>query len=336
MKKVISLILLVLPLSVLSSCGTTEVVEETSYASVKLTSEDSKDLKKMVKDFKVLTQNIKEFDSSNVKDSTKISRSLNKLYADFINVDQENLLTEEMDTLLLSDSSEVSVLSSAKSGEKYNRNLNSVELAERTDALNYYLLAYAKIITESVQDAEELHIQLKKELLPKLEKEDSTASTTEYNNSTTSSSSEVEHTSYSFKFGLNEKAEFTKDGNDQAVASIKITEASTNEVAFPEHMIYLDDYDTSKMVALTIEYENIALDNSFLPSASDFQAFTIDGKLLKRVDQQDGQDQVTQGRTGVTKIFFELPILGQEFNELELDFVPSNENLATFDIPVSH
>ncbi|WP_429969397.1 hypothetical protein [Enterococcus sp. AZ049] len=124
------------------------------------------------------------------------------------------------------------------------------------------------------------------------------------------------------------------DGS-QENARIKIIEATTNQSAFPEHMINLDDYDTSKMVAVKIEYTNVAIEEPFLPYSNYFQAYDKDGKALIQVNQQNGQDAVPIGRTSTTQLFWELPVSGNDFNEFEIDFVPSSQ-VATFDLEVTH
>ncbi|MGL9945690.1 hypothetical protein IGJ63_000799 [Enterococcus sp. DIV1375a] len=135
------------------------------------------------------------------------------------------------------------------------------------------------------------------------------------------------------KLSLNQTLEL---GDEKKQAEIKVIEATTNQSAFPEHMISLDNYDTTKMVAVTIEYTNVAMDDNFLPYSSYFQAFSDDGQKLEQVNQQNGQDAVSMGRTGKTQLFWELPVEGSQFNHMEIDFVPSDKKVATFDINVNH
>ncbi|WP_288395370.1 hypothetical protein [uncultured Vagococcus sp.] len=135
-------------------------------------------------------------------------------------------------------------------------------------------------------------------------------------------------------FKLNEEAVIV-DENSQKIYSIKIIEATTNQSAFPEHMINLDNYNTEKMVAVKIEYKNIALDEPFLPYSNYFQAYGKDGKALVQVNQQNGQESVAVGRTSTTQLFWELDVNGNEFNEFEIDYIPSSK-LATFDLTVTH
>lgn len=134
-------------------------------------------------------------------------------------------------------------------------------------------------------------------------------------------------------YGMNQELSLS-DGK-QETAKIKIVEATTNQSAFPEHMINLDSFDTTKMVAVRIEYTNVAIEEPFLPFSSYFQAYDKDGKALTQVSQQSGQDAVPIGRTGTTQLYWELPIDGRDFNELEIDFVP-NSKVATFGLKITH
>lgn len=122
---------------------------------------------------------------------------------------------------------------------------------------------------------------------------------------------------------------------DKEMVRIKITEATTNQSAFPSHMISLDDYNTKKMIAVKIDYTNVAMDEPFLPHSNYFQAYDKNGKALKQVNQQNGQDAVAIGRTGTTQLFWELNEDGNNFNEVEIDFI-TDKKLGTFDLNVSH
>lgn len=164
----------------------------------------------------------------------------------------------------------------------------------------------------------------------KIELYESLLTTDESSSSTETSETEDQST---IKLSLNQALEL---GDGKKQAEIKVIEATTNQSAFPEHMISLDRYDTSKMVAVTIEYTNVAMDDNFLPYAQYFQAFSDDGQKLEQVEQQNGQDAVSIGRTGKTQLFWELPVEGAQFNHMEIDFVPSSKKVATFDINVSH
>ncbi|EGO5025302.1 TPA: hypothetical protein IUX51_001299 [Enterococcus faecalis] len=137
------------------------------------------------------------------------------------------------------------------------------------------------------------------------------------------------------KYGLNEDVDLYS--NSKKVGKIKLTKVSTNQSAFPDYMINLEDYDTSKMMAVTFDYTNIAMEEPFLPHSNYFQAYSKDGKALQSFNQQNGQDYVSQGRTGTSTIYFGIPVDGNSFDEVELDLVPTGSaKIATFDIAVGH
>lgn len=101
-------------------------------------------------------------------------------------------------------------------------------------------------------------------------------------------------------------------------------------------MISLEDYDTVRIVAVTIDYENIdyEYDDVFRVHSDDFQAYTTDGESLERINQQSSQDAIGKDRTASTQIYFEYPEGVDEIDTLELDFTKSNQLLATFELPV--
>lgn len=134
--------------------------------------------------------------------------------------------------------------------------------------------------------------------------------------------------------GLNESIDF--GDAETKTAELKVIEATTNQEAFPENMRELKSYNTENMVAVKVEYTNLAMDQPFLPYAQYFQAYTKDGVRLTRVNQQIGQDEVLSNESAVTQIFWELPVEGSEFNEFEIDFVAGEQRVATFDLEVSH
>ena len=135
-------------------------------------------------------------------------------------------------------------------------------------------------------------------------------------------------------FSNNESIEFG-DGENK-LAEMKIVEATTKPSSFPKGMRELENYNIERMVAVTIEYKNIDMDTPFLPYSQSFQAFSKDGKRLTPVNQQKGQDEVPKGKSSTTQIFWELPVIGSDFNEVEIDFVSGDQRVATFALNVSH
>ena len=135
-------------------------------------------------------------------------------------------------------------------------------------------------------------------------------------------------------FSENQVIEFG-DG-EKKLAEMKVVEVTTKHSAFPKRMNELENYDTTRMLSVKIEYKNIEMTTPFLPYAQSFQAYSKDGKRLTTVNQQRGQDEVPKGKSGTTQIFFKLPVNGDEFDKVEIDFVSGEQRVATFDLKVSH
>lgn len=157
----------------------------------------------------------------------------------------------------------------------------------------------------------------------------------ESGNSDSNDSSE-EATSKELIKSLNDPVTYTTDGKD--VLSLKITKASTNQSAFPDHMISFDEYDTNNMIAVTFEFKNIDLDSEYGLNSSELTAFDATGKAYENVNQQIGQDYVNKGRSSQSTLFWNVPNAGS-VNELELDYQPSplyEAPVTTFKIPVEH
>lgn len=157
----------------------------------------------------------------------------------------------------------------------------------------------------------------------------------ESSNSDSSDSSE-EATKKELIKSLNDPVTYTTDGKD--VLSLKITKASTNQNAFPDHMISFDEYDTKNMIAVTFEFKNIDLDSEYGLNSSELTAFDATGKAYENVNQQIGQDYVNKGRSSQSTLFWNVPN-AESVNELELDYQPSplyDAPVTTFKIPVEH
>lgn len=135
-------------------------------------------------------------------------------------------------------------------------------------------------------------------------------------------------------FSENEAIEFG-DG-EKKLAEMKVVEVTTKQSAFPKRMNELENYNTTQMLSVKIEYKNIEMDTPFLPYAQSFQAYSKDGQRLTAVNQQRGQDEVPKGKSGTTQIFWKLPVKGDKFDHVEIDFVSGEQRVATFDLKVSH
>lgn len=136
--------------------------------------------------------------------------------------------------------------------------------------------------------------------------------------------------------GMDEESVYKSNGKD--ALSIKVIEATTNQSVFPEHMISLEDYDTSNMIAVKFEFKNIDLSDDYGMNIAELTAYDASGKAYEIVNQQNGQDYVGIGRSSTSQFYWEVPNAGN-VNEIEIDFSPSssyNAPKTTFKVPVSH
>ncbi|WP_270790220.1 hypothetical protein [Enterococcus diestrammenae] len=138
-------------------------------------------------------------------------------------------------------------------------------------------------------------------------------------------------------FGLNEEAVYKNSEGEDAFAT-KIVKASTNQADFPDYMISMDDFDTANMIAVTIEFRNIALDDPFNVNTGEFIAYDASGKAYQQTSQQEGQDSVAAGRGSTSTMYWEVPNAGS-VNEIEIDYAPYvayGVAPTPFKVPVTH
>ncbi len=115
---------------------------------------------------------------------------------------------------------------------------------------------------------------------------------------------------------------------------IKVTQADQN---FNEHGRGLVNDDIFKLsqengVQITIDYTNYDM-TSFLPSIFDFTVYDDGNKTAKILNQQDGQDAVSKGRTGTTTFWVNLQKPYSETKYIEIEY--SNSDVI-FRIPLNH
>lgn len=148
------------------------------------------------------------------------------------------------------------------------------------------------------------------------------------NSSSDSSELSSESSSEKVKLSLNEEYKTSTFG-------IKITQANQN---WNEHGQSLVDDTTIPSLSVssqnglqvTVDYTNYDMD-SFLPSIFDFTVYDNDGKAGKIVNQQDGQDEVSKGRTGTTTFWVNLPKPYADTKYVEIEYAN-----AVFKINLEH
>jgi len=137
--------------------------------------------------------------------------------------------------------------------------------------------------------------------------------------------------------GLNEDVVYY-DENNNDLAQLKITKASTNQSAFPDYMLSMDEYDTENMIAVTVEFKNIGYEDRFYVTPSDFVAFDASGKAYEITMQQEGQDQLSAGRESTSTVYWKIPN-AQNVDEIEIDYSPGvfyGAPTQTFKVNVEH
>lgn len=134
-------------------------------------------------------------------------------------------------------------------------------------------------------------------------------------------------------FSMNEPIKF--GDKEKELAEMEIIEVTSKQSAFPKQMIKLENYDTKHMISIKIKYKNLAMKKPFLPYAQSFQAYSKEGMRLELVNQQIGQNEVPEGKEGVTQIFWEFPLKTKRMDKVEIDFNSENHRVATFDLNVA-
>lgn len=135
--------------------------------------------------------------------------------------------------------------------------------------------------------------------------------------------------------GLNQEVIIETKSKEQA--SVKITEVTTDPDYFPSEMINpdSDNYDISRMVAVTIEYKNISMSSPFIPNISYFKAYTTENQSLEVANFMLGTNTVNKGESSKRQLFFITPGPSSELNEIKID-LSIKSKIATFDLQVSH
>lgn len=115
---------------------------------------------------------------------------------------------------------------------------------------------------------------------------------------------------------------------------IKVTQADQNFSEIGRSLINSDVFELSQEngVQITVDYTNYNM-TSFLPSIFDFTVYDNGNKTAKILNQQDGQDAVSKGRTGTTTFWVNLQKPYSETKYIEIEY--SNSDVI-FRIPLNH
>lgn len=134
---------------------------------------------------------------------------------------------------------------------------------------------------------------------------------------------------------INEPVSLYLDNPEEIVAEVVVTKATDNIDAFPDYLKSGEYFDADNLIMIQVEYTNISYPENFSMGLHDFQVFTEDGKNLPNIGQQNGGDEVAQGRTGSSEFYIETE---ETQDKIELDLIPSGASspLATYTVDVEH
>lgn len=137
--------------------------------------------------------------------------------------------------------------------------------------------------------------------------------------SETSSKSEKQPT-----YGLNEESVLAENGTDK-MYGIKITQADQTFNDHGQGLVGETEMGAGMNLSkdnglqITAEYKNYGLSEPFLARTQYFTIYDDDGNTAEMLQQQDGQDEVTEGHTGSTHFWVNLkkPVSQTKYVEIE-------------------
>lgn len=161
---------------------------------------------------------------------------------------------------------------------------------------------------------------------------DSTSSSTE--------SADTSNDSESKSYGMNEEGTLA-DGNGNEVYGLSITSVTKNfDHSFQEMMQYSKDQfniSNDDSVQFTYKYRNIGDTSAWQASVYDFAVYDSEGTAGDRVDQQEGQTDVTQGHSASATTWVTFDHAIKKGDKLSIEFNPDGEAATplTYDVTVN-
>lgn len=123
------------------------------------------------------------------------------------------------------------------------------------------------------------------------------------------------------KHAVNDEGELSSDG--EKLLGLTLVSATKSFNQHGQNLIG----DTSGLaitnensVQLTFKYNNYAYEESWLPSIFDFTAYDKNGRAGTIVNQQDGQDEVAQGRSSQTTFWVNFKDATPAGSKIEIDY----------------
>lgn len=149
-------------------------------------------------------------------------------------------------------------------------------------------------------------------------------------------SKEKEYLESEISFGLNEEAVIT-DSSKNPAYSVKIIKATT---ALSQSGDFYTNGKPDNTVEITYEYKNYNIDEAMDVAVQFFAAYDSDGLAGETQSIQDGQNEISKGKSARSTIWIVMDKSMLETNEIEIDY--SNDftldfnGTATFKVPLEH
>lgn len=125
-------------------------------------------------------------------------------------------------------------------------------------------------------------------------------------------------------YGLNEESVLAENGTDK-MYGIKITQADQRFNDHGQGLVGETEMGAGMNLSkdnglqITAEYKNYGLSDPFLASTQYFTIYDDDGNTAEMLNQQEGQDEVTENHTGTTHFWVNLkkPVSQTKYIEVE-------------------
>lgn len=153
MKKVLGLVILVAGVLLVSACSSSETVK---YKGVEVNEQDVNNIERVETKITKLLSSLNEFDESDNYNDTDVRSDTVSLLDEFERIDKKEDLYENMETLLISNENDYSILSSIGRASDEKRPLTLEESDYTFDAIDSYITGFSKLIVSNFDDYEEM------------------------------------------------------------------------------------------------------------------------------------------------------------------------------------
>lgn len=153
MKKVLGLVVLVAGVLVVSACSSSETVK---YKGVEVNEQDINNIERVETKITKLLSSLYEFDESDNYNDTDVRSDTVSLLDEFEKIDKKEDLYENIETLLISNENDYSILSCIGRASDEKRPLTSEESGYIFDAIDSYITGFSKLIVSNFDDYEEM------------------------------------------------------------------------------------------------------------------------------------------------------------------------------------